>query len=367
MKIVTVIGARPQFVKAAAVSRVLRTRPGIQEVLVHTGQHYDENMSDVFFTELDIPRAAHNLGIGSGSHGSQTGRMLAMVEKVILDERADGVLVYGDTNSTLAGALAAAKLHVPVAHVEAGLRSFNRRMPEEINRVVTDHLSTWLFAPTETAVENLRHEGIAADKIHLVGDVMYDATLFYQKKSDSALLDKLGLTAKQYLLATIHRAENTDDVARLRAVFDGLAAVARAGLPVVLPLHPRTRAALQRHGLLADYGRCLRLLDPVGYLDMITLEKNARLIATDSGGVQKEAYFFRVPCVTLRDETEWCELVTLGWNRLVPPHDADLVCRGVQAALHEKNCPPDKATLYGGGQATNRIVSLLQGMNKQAA
>ncbi len=357
MKILTVVGARPQFIKAAAVSRILRGRPDLDEVLLHTGQHYDENMSDVFFSELDIPRPRYHLGVGSGLHGAQTGRMLEKIEEVLGQERPDLVLVYGDTNSTLAGALAAVKLHIPVAHVEAGLRSFNRRMPEEINRVVTDHLSRWLFAPTEAAVANLRREGLAEDAIHLVGDVMYDATLHFGASPGGEALDALGVRPGEYVLATVHRAENTDTSPPLRSIFSGLAEVARR-LPVLLPLHPRTRAALRREGLLEGRGG-LRLIEPVGYLDMVKLERHARLVVTDSGGVQKEAFFHRVPCVTLRHETEWVELVELGWNRLVPPTDPGSVRDAVLEALDEPPRAAPPADLYGGCRAAGRIADLL--------
>lgn len=366
MKLVTVVGARPQFIKAAAVSRVLRARPGMHEVLVHTGQHYDENMSAVFFEELKIPEPDYNLGIRSGSHGAQAGRMLEAVEEVLLRERPDWVLVYGDTNSTLAGALAAAKLNLPVAHVEAGLRSFNRRMPEEINRVLVDHASNVLLAPTETAVENLRREGISADQIKLVGDVMYDVALFYgaRAESESRILERWNLNRKEYVLATIHRAENTDDPTRLRAILGGLARVA-ATLPVVLPVHPRTRAALARENLLDAVGRCLRLTEPVGYLDMVLLEKHARLVATDSGGVQKEAFFYRVPCVSLRDETEWVELVDLGWNWVVPPRNERDVARALEAWLDHPG--GREAYPYGRGEAARKIVGYLEGTVRSEA
>jgi UDP-GlcNAc3NAcA epimerase len=344
-KIVTVLGARPQFVKASVVSRALRAA-GLSEVLVHTGQHFDDNMSEVFFTELDIPRPDYNLAVHGGGHGAMTGRMLERIEDVLLEEKPDRVLVYGDTNSTLAGALAAAKLHIPVAHVEAGLRSFNRRMPEEINRVLTDHVADLLFTPTDTASANLRQEGIADERIHQVGDVMYDAALHYGALADerSTVLDRLGVTRGQYVLATVHRAENTDDESRLRAIFGGLQQVA-AELDVILPLHPRTRGRLSDAGIRTN-GR-LRMIDPVGYLDMIALEKNARVIATDSGGVQKEAFFFRVPCVTLRDETEWVETVELGWNVLVPARDAaviaDAVVRRPATSITDQRAPFGRA------------------------
>jgi len=355
MKIMTVVGARPQFIKAAALSRVLRSVTGIEEVLVHTGQHYDENMSGVFFKELEIHRPDHDLEIGSAPHGAQTGRMLEAVERVILEEKPDCVLVYGDTNSTLAGALAAVKLHVPVAHVEAGLRSFNRRMPEEINRVLTDHASDTLFAPTEVAASNLRREGIPESRVHQVGDVMYDAALHYGAKAEavSGALGRLGLEPKGYVIATVHRAENTDAPARLQAVFQGLATVADE-IDVVVPLHPRTREALRRAGL--DTGRVV-LTDPVSYLDMMMLLKNARLVVTDSGGVQKEAFFHHVPCVTLRDETEWTELVDLGWNRLVPPRSAEAVADGVRDAMRPQ--APADAQPYGDGRSAARILEIL--------
>lgn len=358
MKVITILGARPQFIKAAAVSRVLRSTPEVQEVLVHTGQHYDENMSEVFFRELEIPEPDYNLGIGSGSHGAQTGRMLESIEKVLLEEKPDWVLVYGDTNSTLAGALAAIKLHIPVAHVEAGLRSFNRRMPEEFNRVLTDHASDLLFAPTETAVENLRREGIPDAKIHLVGDVMYDAAIYYAAKAErkSRILEQLNLKPKTYILATIHRAENTDVPGRLQAIFRGIAIIAQE-VPVVLPLHPRTRAALTREGILEGVTGDIRVIEPVGYLDMVMLEKNARLIVTDSGGVQKEAFFYRAPCLTLRGETEWVELIELGWNRLVPPLSVEAVVSGIREAL---NAPAGLAGQpYGDGRSAYRIVQVL--------
>lgn len=359
MKVITVVGARPQFIKAALVSRHLRERA--TEVLVHTGQHYDAGMSDIFFEELDIPRPHYQLNIGSGSHGAQTGRMLAAIEEVLLQEKPDWVLVYGDTNSTLAGALAAVKLHIPIAHVEAGLRSFNRRMPEEINRVLTDHSSDILFAPTETAVANLHQEGLPPEKVHLVGDVMYDAALYYGAKAEgtSQILTALGLRAKEYVLATIHRAENTDAPARLQAIFEGMAEAATS-LPVVIPLHPRTRKTLDGSTFWKRIQSQFRVIDPVGYLDMVMLEKAARMIVTDSGGVQKEAFFHLVPCVTLRDETEWVELVRLGWNRLVPPTSASEVSRGISEAL-QASSGLTGAQPYGDGQSAERMARVLTG------
>ena len=355
MKIVSVVGARPQFVKAAMVSRALR-QAGLHEFLLHTGQHYDDKMSQVFFDELEIPRPDVNLGIGGGTHGQNTGKMLEAIEAVLLEERPDWVLVYGDTDSTLAGALAAVKVHIPVAHVEAGLRSFNRRMPEEINRVLTDHVSDLLFAPTETAVENLRKEGIPEERIHLVGDVMYDAALYYGQKAErvSRVLERLALQPKGYVLVTVHRAENTDDPKRLKAILEGLAQVA-SEIPVVFPVHPRTRKAIEHYGF-EPITRPLTLIEPVGYLDMVMLEKHAQLIATDSGGVQKEAFFHRVPCVTLRDETEWVELVEAGWNKLAPPLTSELIYKAIWARI---GCLGREVTFYGDGHATEKIVQRL--------
>lgn len=359
MRVVTIVGARPQFVKAAAVSRAIRASGAADEVLVHTGQHYDEAMSAVFFAELDIAPPKVNLGVGSGTHGTQTGRILEGIERVLLDERPDAVLVYGDTNSTLAGALAAAKLHIPVAHVEAGLRSFNRRMPEEVNRVLADHASDLLLAPTRAAVDNLRAEGINPSRIQQVGDVMYDAALHYLALAErtSSVLARLDLSTKGYALATVHRAENTDDPRRLGAILDALGALARE-LPVLLPLHPRTRDAAKRAGLALERPG-LRMIDPVGYLDMVILERDARLIVTDSGGVQKEAYFHGVPCATLRDETEWVELIETGWNRLVPPGDPEAMAHALRAALLGAEHTLERPALYGEGDAARHVVRAL--------
>lgn len=346
-KILTVVGARPQFIKAAAVSRVISGMAGCVEILVHTGQHFDTNMSDVFFEELEIPKPQYNLGIGGGHHGQMTGRQLEAIEEVLLQERPDWVLVYGDTNSTLAGALAAVKLHIPVAHVEAGLRSFNRRMPEEINRVLTDHASSLLFTPTRTAQENLAREGISGGKVIPVGDVMFDVALYYRDKAlmPKELVEK-GWVAQSFVLATVHRAENTDDEARLVQILKGLG---ECGLPVILPLHPRTRASIQARGLgIPDN---IWIIDPVGYLEMVWLEVNSSVIATDSGGVQKEAFFAGTPCVTLRDETEWVELVNLGVNLLVGA-DAEKISEGIKSsrAFETVESP------YGDGRAAEKIV-----------
>ncbi len=359
MKIVTIVGARPQFVKAAVVSRVLRSLGTVHEVLVHTGQHYNHNISGVFFAEMNIPEPDYHLGIGSASQGKQTGRMLEQIESVLIAERPDRLLVYGDTNSTLAGALAAAKLHVPIAHVEAGLRSFNRRMPEEINRILTDHVSDLLFAPTEIAIRNLHNEGISNESIVRTGDIMYDAALFYAAKAEreSTILQHLRVQPRQYILATVHRAENTDDIDNLRSILQGMATVA-AEVPIVLPLHPRTRAAISKaEDLTKEMGK-LRVIEPVGYLDMITLEKHARLILTDSGGVQKEATFHNVFCVTLREETEWRELVELRRNILVSPASgAVAVTRAIRQAL--SFAPLPDTDIYGDGHAAKTIIDAL--------
>ncbi len=349
-KVVSVVGARPQFIKAAPVSRALRQVA--RETLIHTGQHYDQEMSAIFFDELHIPEPDYNLGIGSGSHGWQTGRMLIQIEKVLLKEKPDWVLVYGDTNSTLAGALAAIKLHIPVAHVEAGLRSFNRRMPEEHNRTLTDHIADLLFCPTQTAVDNLAHEGVRHG-VHLVGDVMYDAILYNMTLAEqrSGVLNRFGLSPGDYALATIHRPRNTDDTVRLQAILSALEEIG-TNTPVILPVHPRTRKAMEK--LEHRPGPGLLLTEPVGYLDMLTLEKHAHLILTDSGGVQKEAYLFHVPCLTLREETEWVETVDVGWNLLVGADRAAIV-----RAAREFQPTGQPLNLFGDGRASERIAALL--------
>ncbi len=352
LKIITVLGARPQFIKAAPVSRALE-EAGLQESILHTGQHFDANMSDVFFDELGIPKPKFHLGVNGGSHGVMTGRMLEGIEKVLLEHKPDAVLVYGDTNSTLAGALAASKLLIPVVHVEAGLRSFNMKMPEEQNRILTDHISSLLLAPTQLAVENLLREGIQGSKVSLTGDVMFDAALYYGDRAEtsSRILKQLGIEKKNYILSTIHRAENTNDLNRLRAIFDGLLK-ACGKMKLVLPLHPRTKNILQKEGFTINHPN-LKLIDPVGYLDMVMLEKNAALIATDSGGVQKEAFFYQVPCVTLRDETEWVELVDLGWNHLLSPQSAEQVAVAIDKAMGSKG---RLSQPYGNGKASIQIA-----------
>ncbi len=354
MKIVTVIGARPQFIKAATVSRVVSGVNEIDEVLLHTGQHFDENMSHIFFNELDIPVPKYNLGIAGGGHGKQTGLMLEKIEEVLISEKPDMVLVYGDTNSTLAGSLAAVKLHIPIAHVEAGLRSFNKKMPEEINRVMTDHSADLLFAPTETAIRNLEKEGISKTKIINVGDVMYDASLYYLQKAEgkTSILTNLGLREKEYILATIHRAENTNDDQILSGIFNSLEEIAN-NHKMVFPIHPRTKMALDKMNYSFDKSS-IKFIEPLGYLDMVMLERNAKLIITDSGGVQKEAYFHKVPCITLREETEWVELVEKGFNFLANAANIKEVLR---LAFQTEISADDG--VYGNGFAANKIIEEL--------
>jgi len=357
MKILSVLGARPQFIKAAPVSRALEAQAELCEIIVHTGQHYDRNMSELFFEEMRIPRPKYNLGVGSASHAVQTAKMLPQLESVVLEEQPDWMLVYGDTNSTLAAALVAAKMQVPIAHVEAGLRSHNRRMPEEVNRVVADHLSSMLFAPTKTAVRNLLREGVDETAIHHVGDVMLDASLHFRQvaERESNILAKMQLTPRLYCLATIHRAENTSEAAVLKELLDILRALSRT-LPVVLPLHPRTRDAVRQFGLEKSLEGIAHVVEPVGFLDIMMLESAAALIVTDSGGMQKEAYFFHVPCVTLRGETEWTELVECGFNFLAGG-SRDVALRVAQEALAAK--PDWSIQLYGAGDASRRIAALL--------
>lgn len=350
MKIVTVVGARPQFIKAAALSRHLRACH--QEVLVHTGQHYDYAMSGIFFDGLEMPMPSVNLGVGSGNHGAQTGAMLEKIEQVLLTERPSWVVVYGDTNSTLGGALAAAKLQIPVAHVEAGLRSFNRRMPEETNRVVTDHLSDLLLCPSDTSIENLAAEGIV-ENAHLVGDIMLDILNWAKKEATSGssmTLEKLHLKEKGFLLCTVHRSENTDDISRLSAIVSALNALEET---VVFPIHPRTHKVLSE-GKFALKPH-IRLIEPVGYLAMVCLVAAARMVLTDSGGLQKEAYWLGTPCVTLRDETEWVETVQAGWNRLAGAGTDQIV-----DAVRKFDAPAERPDLYGDGCTAARCAALLK-------
>jgi UDP-N-acetylglucosamine 2-epimerase len=351
MKVATIVGARPQFIKAAPVSKALR-KAHHTEVLIHTGQHYDDGMSAIFFEELELSSPDYNLGVGSGAHGAQTGAMLSGLEEVLSQEKPDWVLVYGDTNSTIAGALAAAKLCQRVAHIEAGLRSFNRAMPEEINRVLTDHVSNLLFCPSQTAVENLAAEGITTG-VHLVGDVMADALHQTRERArlSSTILERLDLTEQGYLLATLHRAENTDDLVRLRQILSAFNMVEET---IVLPLHPRTRGAFARlNGSLALTAN-LHVIDPVGYLDLVRLLQSARMILTDSGGLQKEAFWLGVPCVTLRDETEWVETVREGWNILAGAQTDAIV-----DAVHSFQPPLTRPALYGNGTSAAQISHVL--------
>ncbi len=351
---VTIIGARPQFVKAAAVSRAIAKTP-VEEVLVHTGQHFDYGMSEVFFREMEIPEPKYNLAINSLSHGAMTGRMLEAIEKVLLAEQPDWVMVYGDTNSTLAGALAASKLHIPVAHVEAGLRSFNMEMPEEINRILTDRISSLLFCPTTTAVNNLHNEGFNrfSSQIEQVGDVMYDAALFYAQKSasHSPIIEKLGLKNSGFVLLTLHRQENTDDVNRLKEIVSALNTIHHE-YPVVLPLHPRTRKIMEQRGIKPHF----MPIEPVSYFDMLELLKHCKLVMTDSGGLQKEAYFFKKNCVTLRDQTEWIELVEGGYNLLAGAREEEIV-EAFGKMLETQN--PFEESLYGDGDASGKIIRII--------
>lgn len=351
MKIASIVGARPQFIKCAPVSRELRKEH--EEILVHTGQHYDHGMSEVFFEELRIPKPDYNLGIGSGTHGRQTGAMLGAIEDVLETEKPDMVLVYGDTNSTLAGALAAAKLHVPVAHIEAGLRSFDRRMPEEVNRVLTDHASDLLFCPTETAVANLAAEGITKG-VFLVGDVMLDAMNYNRAIAEerSRILEGVGVRPGDYLVVTVHRPSNTDNPKNMAAI---LGALGEAGRPVVFPVHPRTRKCLAGYGLLTKMPENVRVIEPLGYLDMIRLMAHAEKILTDSGGVQKEAYMLGVPCITLRENTEWVETVETGWNVLVGAERGRIV-----SMIRESAPAGDQFPLFGNGQAAAGIAKIIR-------
>lgn len=368
-KILTVLGARPQFIKASAVSTAMADSLSLREVIVHTGQHFDANMSDVFFEELGLRKPDYHCNIHGGSHGTMTGRMLIEVEQIMRTEAPDVVLVYGDTNSTLAGALAAVKLNIPVAHVEAGLRSFNMAMPEEINRILTDRVSTWLFAPTTGAASHLRREGADPGNIAVVGDVMLDVALRHGErcKPDDRLLealsDRYGIHAGHYCLATVHRAESTCHPDRLNDIVNALAMFGKE-MPVVFPLHPRTQAALCQLGVLERLKTSVIVTDPLAYFDMVQLEKFAAIIATDSGGVQKEAFFYQVPCVTLRSETEWTELVDAGWNRLALPGNATAILANLRAALGSRGM---SISPYGDGKAAERIVNRLEGDLRDAS
>ncbi|MDY0841962.1 non-hydrolyzing UDP-N-acetylglucosamine 2-epimerase [Acinetobacter radioresistens] len=356
MKILTVIGARPQFIKASVVSAAIAKTVGLSEEIIHTGQHFDANMSNIFFDQLGIPKPHYQLDINSGSHGSMTGRMLEAIEKICLESKPDRLMVYGDTNSTLAGALAAAKLHIPVAHIEAGLRSFNMHMPEEINRILTDQVSDILFCPTETAVKNLKNEGFESKPVQVlnVGDVMQDSSMFFAEKAIKG--EALGAVPNSdFIVATLHRAENTDDPVRLKAIVDALNYIHKNILPVVLPLHPRTQKVVKSLGLQLD----MLVLEPVGYLEMIWLLKHCNAVVSDSGGVQKEAFFFKKPCITMRDQTEWVELIEHGVNILAGA-DTQKIINGTQAMLNKTI--EDPSNLYGGGKASQNIANVLAGI-----
>lgn len=356
MKIVTVVGARPQFIKASVVSTAIEKTTGLEEKIIHTGQHFDANMSNIFFDQLSIPKPHYQLDINSGNHGSMTGRMLEAIEKICLEEKPDRLMVYGDTNSTLAGALAASKLHIPVAHIEAGLRSFNMRMPEEINRILTDQVSDILFCPTETAVKNLKNEGFEAKPVQVlnVGDVMQDSSMFFAERAVKGEALK-AVPESNFVVATLHRAENTDDPVRLKAIIDALNYIHKNILPVVLPLHPRTQKVVKSLGLKLE----MLVLEPVGYLEMIWLLKHCSAVVSDSGGVQKEAFFFKKPCITMRDQTEWVELIEQGVNVLAGA-DTQRIIQYTQSMLDKKI--EDPLNLYGGGQASQNITNVLAGI-----
>ena len=351
MKIVTVIGARPQFIKASLMSLNF-LKKNINEVIVHTGQHFDTNMSEIFFDEMQIPKPKYNLNIQSLTHGAMTGRQIEEIEKILFEEKPDWLLVYGDTNSTLSGALAAAKMNIKIAHVESGLRSFNRSMPEEINRLLTDHLSDILFVPSLNAENNLISEGISKEKIQNVGDIMYETSIFFSKHANkkSKILKKLKLKKKEYILSTIHRQENTDSKERLHDIFAGLS---YSKLPVFIPIHPRTMKKVKDYNLVIE--KNINFIPPLGYLDMILLQKNASLIATDSGGIQKEAYFYNVPCLTLRDETEWIELVESGANFLCGSNVSK-----IKSYINRKFKEIKHDNFYGDGKTSSKILNFFK-------
>lgn len=357
IKIITIVGARPQFVKAAAVSRVFKNSDKVEEKIIHTGQHFDSNMSDVFFEQMNIPKPHFNLGIHGLSHGAMTGQMLEKIEEVLIAEKPDWVMVYGDTNSTLAGALAAKKMHIKVAHVEAGLRSFNMKMPEEINRILTDRISDLLLCPTDTAIENLKKEGFEnmQAKIVKTGDVMQDAAIYYAANMQKPEID----IPEKFVLATIHRAENTDSFQNLNEIFSAFSDIAKK-MPVIIPLHPRTKNILQNSNIKFDSSR-IQIIEPVGYMEMIYLLKNCSLVMTDSGGLQKEAYFFKKPCLTLRTETEWVELVKYGYNKVVGTNKENIL-NAFHGMLNK--IPTFNVDLYGEGKASDNILKAILNFNK---
>jgi UDP-GlcNAc3NAcA epimerase len=355
LKILTIVGARPQFIKAASLSKYLKNITDIKEIILHTGQHYDHNMDDNFFSELKIPTPDYNLGVGSGTHARQTAKMIMGIEDVVLKEWPDFILIYGDTNSTIAGALVGAKLHIPIVHVEAGLRSYDREMPEEINRIVSDTISTILFCPTQIAVNNLKKEGITKG-VYNVGDIMLETYQYYKNKAlkTSTILNNLNLKPKGYILCTIHRVSNTDNIENLKNIFIGLT---ESHELIILPLHPRTKKKINQNGFLKKYiGQNIRIIDPIGYFDMICLEADAKKIVTDSGGVQKEAYFNKVPCITLRENTEWIETIEEGVNKLV-----GVVPKKIKESINNFYIPEKKYSknLYGDGRTSEKIVKIL--------
>ena len=355
MKILSVIGARPQFIKAASLSRYLKSISDIKEIILHTGQHYDNNMSDDFFSELDIPKPDYNLRVGSDTHARQTAKMMIGIEDIVLKEKPDFILIYGDTNSTIAGSIAGAKLYIPIVHVEAGLRNFNKKIPEEINRIISDSISTLLFCPTETAVSNLRKEGITTG-VYNVGDIMLETYLFYKNKAlkKSYILNKLNLKSKEYILCTIHRASNTDNIENLKNIFTGLT---NSIVTIILPLHPRTKKIINQNVFLKKYiGPNIKIIDPVGYFDMICLEANAKKIVTDSGGVQKEAYFNKVPCITLFENTAWIETVEEGVNKIVEINPKSIKENVINFNTSKQNYGKK---IFGNGKTSEKIVKVL--------
>ncbi len=368
MKLCIVVGARPNFIKAApiitAIKKYQKKYPELTFFLIHTGQHYDENMSEVFFKEMGIPMPDFHLKIGSGAHGKQTGEMIGQIEEILIAEKPAMLISIGDTNSTLAGALAAVKLHIPVAHVEAGLRLFNKHIPEEVNRLLTDHVSDLLFVPTKLAKDNLLKEGMKSATVCLYGDIMYDATLQFNKVADktSKIIERLGLTSKNFILATVHRAENTAGIEQTTRILDAFVQIGK-DLQLVMPMHPRTRHLLKENNLFDHYAAGITIIDPIGYLDMLVLEKHARLIVTDSGGVQKEAFFQDTPCVTLFENSPWQELIDLGWITVVPPKSTEAIVKGVKKAL--KNKKGGTGSPYGDGDCgelmIKKIISYLGG------
>jgi UDP-GlcNAc3NAcA epimerase len=357
IKIATIVGARPQFIKAAVVSKAIKKAGNLSEVMIHTGQHYDARMSTCFFEELEIPEPQYSLSVGSGMHGYQTGEMMKRIEPVLIKEKPEAVVVYGDTNTTLAGAIVAAKLHIPVAHIEAGLRSCDKTMPEEINRITTDHVSSLLFCPTKTAMNNLKSEGIRSG-IYKSGDVMYDVAIQYGESAarNSKIMETTNIGPSQYILATVHRAENTDEMPRMTKIMEALNEIA-GDVDVIMPLHPRTGKVICSYGIGDKISR-IRIIEPVGFLDMMCLIKNARAVVTDSGGLQKEAYFHRVPCVTLREQTEWIETIDANWNVLADLSSTDSIVTTIRFAMMGNNFRFEIAE-YGDGKAADQIVKII--------